>query len=185
MQQLLGYVLGLILTGLAAYGAYEAYSSAMDGQHIQSLQTQVTSMGQQVITQYQRRPGRYDFGALTNAVLISSKIAPQSAINNATVTNPFGGQYEVQGTGGVQTPLNTFSLAADSIPEGDCEQILKTFGQGGGYGGGQLYGYAIIAGVTSMAGAASTTIPEGDTAAEAACKAPGTALTTIQFIFNG
>ncbi len=186
MQQLLGYVLGLILTGLAAYGAYEAYTSAMDGQHIQSLQTQLSSMQQQVTLQYQRRAGRYSWnGALTTATLISSKIAPQSAINNATVTNPFEGTYVVMGnSSGAVSPLSTFSIIADNIPESDCEQIVKSFGTGGGLSGGPLYGYAVTA--TNVGGGAlSTTIPDTDTNAHNNCVGPGGDTVAIQFVFNG
>lgn len=184
MQQLLGYVLGLILTGLAAYGAYEAYSSAMDGQHIQSLQTQLSSMQQQITTQYQRRPSRYSWANLATATLISSKIAPQSAINGVTVTNPFEGTYVVLGNNnGAVSPLSTFSIIADNIPESDCEQIIKTFGAGGGLNGGPLYGYAVTA--TSVGGGViSTVIPDTDTNAHNNCVAAGDVV-AIQFVFNG
>lgn len=185
MQQLLGYVLGLILTGLAAYGAYEAYSSAMDGQHIQSLQTQISSIEQQVTTQYQRRTGRYNFGTIATATLISSKIVPQSAINGAAVTNPFDGSYSVIGNGGGATsPLSTFSVLADNIPESDCEQIVKSFGTGGGLNGGPIYGYAVTATITG-GGTINQTIPDTDTDAKTNCAAPGTDVVAIQFVFNG
>lgn len=185
MQQLLGYVLGLILTGLAAYGAYEAYSSAMDGQHIESLQTQLSSMQQQVTTQYQRRPGRYTWNALTAATLISSKIAPQSAINGAAVTNPFEGTYVVWGNkDGAVSPLSTFSIIADNIPESDCEQIIKSFGAGGGLNGGPMYGYAVTS--TNVGGGAITAvIPDTDDNAAKNCTAPGSETVAIQFVFNG
>lgn len=184
MQQLLGYVLGLILTGLAAYGAYEAYSSAMDGQHIQSLQTQISSIEQQVTTQYQRRSGRYNFGTIAAATLISSKIVPQSAINGVTVTNPFEGSYSVIGnvTGG--TPASTFSVLADNIPESDCEQIIKSFGTGGGLNGGPLYGYAVSATIAG-GGTISQTIPDTDANAKTSCTGPAADVVAIQFIFNG
>jgi len=185
MQQLLGYVLGLILTGLAAYGAYEAYSSAMDGQHIESLQTQLSSIQQQVTTQYQRRPGRYTWVALSTATLISSKIAPQSAINGAAVTNPFQGSYVVLGNkDGAVSPLSTFSVIADNIPESDCEQIIKSFGAGGGLNGGPMYGYAVTA--TSVGGGTiSNVIPDTDNNAVQNCSAPGSDTVAIQFVFNG
>lgn len=185
MQQLLGYVLGLILTGLAAYGAYEAYSSAMDGQHIQSLQTQLSSMQQQIVTQYQRRPSRYSWTNLATTTLISSKIAPQSAINGTTVTNPFEGTYEVLGNNsGAVSPVSTFSVIADNIPESDCEQIIKTFGAGGGLNGGPLYGYAVTAS-NAGGGTISQVIPDTDTNAHSNCSAPGSDVVAIQFIFNG
>jgi len=185
MQQLLGYVLGLILTGLAAYGAYEAYSTAMDGQHIESLQTQLSSIQQQVTTQYQRRPGRYSWTALTTPTLISSKIAPQSAINGTAVTNPFEGTYIVLGNkdGGV-SPLSTFSVIADNIPESDCEQIIKSFGAGGGLNGGPMYGYAVTA-TSAGGGTISTVIPDTDDNASKNCTAPGSDTVAIQFVFNG
>ena len=184
MQQLLGYVLGLILTGLAAYGAYEAYSSAMDGQHIQSLQTQLSSMQQQITTQYQRRPSRYSWTNLATATLISSKIAPQSAINGATVTNPFEGSYAVLGNNnGAVSPLSTFSIVADNIPVTDCEQIIKTFGAGGGLNGGPIYGYAVTATIAA-GGVISTVIPDTDANAHANCVAAGDVV-AIQFVFNG
>jgi hypothetical protein len=184
MQQLLGYVLGLILTGLAAYGAYEAYSSAMDGQHIQSLQTQLSSMQQQVTTQYQRRPSRYSWTSLTTATLISSKIAPQSAINGTAVTNPFEGTYIVLGNNnGAVSPLSTFSIIADNIPESDCEQIIKTFGAGGGLNGGPLYGYAVTA-TSAGGGTISTVIPDTDANAHTNCVNAGDVV-AIQFVFNG
>ena len=185
MQQLLGYVLGLILTGLAAYGAYEAYSSAMDGQHIQSLQTQISSIEQQVTTQYQRRTGRYgSFTTIPVATLISSKIVPQSAINGAAVTNPFEGTYSVVGNGTGGTPASTFSVIADNIPESDCEQIVKSFGTGGGLNGGPLYGYAVSATITG-GGTISTEIPDTDANAKTSCSGPGSSTVAIQFIFNG
>lgn len=185
MQQLLGYVLGLILTGLAAYGAYEAYSSAMDGQHIESLQTQLSSMQQQITTQYQRRPGRYTWTSLTTATLISSKIAPQSAVNGAAVTNPFEGTYVVLGNkAGALSPLSTFSVLADNIPESDCEQIVKSFGAGGGLNGGPIYGYAVTA-TSAGGGTISTVIPDTDDNAVKNCTAPGTETVAIQFVFNG
>jgi len=185
MQQLLGYVLGLILTGLAAYGAYEAYSSAMDGQHIQSLQTQISSMQQQVTTQYQRRPSRYSWTSLTTATLISSKIAPQSAINNTAVTNPFEGTYVVLGNnGGAISPASTFSIIADNVPESDCEQIIKTFGAGGGLNGGPIYGYAVTA-TNTGGGTVSTVIPDTDANARSNCAAPGSDTVAIQFVING
>jgi hypothetical protein len=185
MQQLLGYVLGLILTGLAAYGAYEAYSSAMDGQHIQSLQTQISSIEQQVTTQYQRRTGRYNFGTIAVATLISSKIVPQSAINGTAVTNPFDGTYSVIGNGnGATSPLSTFSVLADNIPETDCEQIVKSFGTGGGLNGGPIYGYAVTATITG-GGTITSVIPDTDTNAKTNCAAPGTETVAIQFVFNG
>jgi len=185
MQQLLGYVLGLILTGLAAYGAYEAYSSAMDGQHIESLQTQISSIEQQVTTQYQRRAGRYNFGAIPVATLISSKIVPQSAINGVTVTNPFDGSYSVIGNNsGAASPLSTFSVIADNIPESDCEQIIKSFGTGGGLNGGPIYGYAVTAGIAG-GGTITPTIPDTDANAKTNCSAPGTDTVAIQFVFNG
>jgi hypothetical protein len=185
MQQLLGYVLGLILTGLAAYGAYEAYSSAMDGQHIQSLQTQISSMQQQVITQYQRRTGRYSWTSLAAATVISSKIAPQSAINGTAVTNPFEGTYIVLGNNnGAVSPVSTFSIIADNIPESDCEQIVKSFGAGGGLNGGPLYGYAVTA-TSAGGGAISTVIPDTDANARTNCSTPGSETVAIQFVFNG
>ncbi len=184
MQQLLGYVLGLILTGLAAYGAYEAYATAMDGQHIESLQTQLSSMQQQVTTQYQRRPGRYTWTTLTAATLISSKIAPQSAINGTAVTNPFEGTYIVLGNkDGAASPLSTFSIVADNIPESDCEQIIKSFGAGGGLNGGPMYGYAVTA-TNAGGGAISTVIPDTDANAHNNCVAAGDVV-AIQFVFNG
>ena len=185
MQQLLGYVLGLILTGLAAYGAYEAYSSAMDGQHIESLQTQLSSMQQQITTQYQRRPGRYTWTSLPTSTVISSKIAPQSAINGTAVTNPFEGTYVVLGNkGGAVSPLSTFSVIADNIPESDCEQIIKSFGAGGGLNGGPIYGYAVTA-TSAGGGTLSTVIPDSDTNAIQNCSSPGTDTVAIQFVFNG
>ena len=185
MQQLLGYVLGLILTGLAAYGAYEAYATAMDGQHIESLQTQVSSIQQQVTTQYQRRAGRYNFGTLAVATLISSKIVPQSAINGSLVTNPFQGTYSVIGNNnGAATPLSTFSVIADNIPENDCEQIIKSFGTGGGLTGGPFYGYAVSTSITG-GGTINPVLPDTDTNAQTNCAAPGTQAVAIQFVFNG
>jgi hypothetical protein len=185
MQQLLGYVLGLILTGLAAYGAYEAYSSAMDGQHIESLQTQLSSMQQQVTTQYQRRAGRYSWTSLATATVISSKIAPQSAINGTSVTNPFEGTYIVLGNNaGAVSPVSTFSIIADNIPESDCEQIIKSFGAGGGLNGGPLYGYAVTA-TSAGGGAISTVIPDTDANARTNCSTPATDTVAIQFVFNG
>jgi len=185
MQQLLGYVLGLILTGLAAYGAYEAYSSAMDGQHIQSLQTQISSMQQQITTQDQRRPSRYSWTSLTTSTLISSKIVPQSAINNTAVTNPFEGTYVVLGNNsGAVSPASTFSIIADNIPESDCEQIVKTFGTGGGLNGGPIYGYAVTA-TNTGGGTVTTVIPDTDANARSNCAAPGSETVAIQFVFNG
>ena len=185
MQQLLGYVLGLILTGLAAYGAYEAYATAMDGQHIESLQTQVSSIQQQITTQYQRRAGRYNFGTLSTATLISSKIVPQSAIDGTQVTNPFQGSYSVIGNNnGAATPLSTFSVVADNIPENDCEQILKSFGTGGGLTGGPFYGYAVTSAITG-GGTITPVLPDTDSNVQTNCTAPGTATVAIQFVFNG
>jgi len=184
MQQLPVYILGLILMGLAAYGAYEAYSSAMDGQHIQSLQTQITTIERQVTNQYQRRAGGYDFGTLAVTTLIGSKIVPESAINGTTVTNPFGGSYSVIGNVTGWTPDSTFSVIADNIPKSDCEQIIESFGTGGGLNGGPLYGYAVSATIAG-GGATKQVIPDTAVNAKSNCSEPAADVVAIQFIFNG
>ena len=81
-------------------------------------------------------------------------------------------------------PLSTFSIIADNIPESDCEQIIKSFGTGGGLSGGPLYGYAVTA--TNVGGGAlSTAIPDTDTNAHNNCVGPGGETVSIQFVFNG
>ena len=186
MQQLLGYVLGLMLTALAAYGAFEAYSTAMDGEHVDALKTQLSQIQGQVTTQYQRAPGRYNFTSpIPTAILISSRIVPSGAINGTAVINPFNGTYSVVSNGGGSTsPLNTFSVEADNIPEDLCEQIIKSFGTGGGQGGGPIYGYAVLSAIGGT-GTISTVIPDTDTNAASACQTPAAKTVAIQFVMNG
>jgi len=81
-------------------------------------------------------------------------------------------------------PLSTFSVIADNIPESDCEQIIKSFGAGGGLNGGPMYGYAVTA-TSAGGGTLSTVIPDTDTNAVQNCSAPGTETVAIQFVFNG
>ena len=81
-------------------------------------------------------------------------------------------------------PLSTFSVIADNIPESDCEQIIKSFGAGGGLNGGPMYGYAVTA--TSVGGGAiSTAIPDTDDNAAKNCTNPASETVAIQFVFNG
>jgi hypothetical protein len=185
MQKLLGYGWGLLLTGLASYGAYEAFTSAMNSQHVELLQTQVSWIQQQITAQYQRQSGRYNFGIFTVGTLVSSKIAPQSAINGALITNPFRGTYSAIGNNnGEASPLSTFSVVADNIPENVCEEIVRSFGTGGGLSGGPFYGYAISTGITG-GGIINAVLPDTDTNAHVNCSAPGSAVVAIQFVFNG
>jgi len=81
-------------------------------------------------------------------------------------------------------PASTFSIIADNVPESDCEQIIKTFGAGGGLNGGPIYGYAVTA-TNTGGGTVSTVIPDTDANARSNCAAPGSDTVAIQFVING
>jgi len=187
MDTILGRVLSLVVGALAIVGAYEGYSTAMDSQHIESLQTQLIAFQQNITTQYQRRPSRYAFGTLTAATAIANQLPPSSAVNGAAMTNPFNGGYTVVGSGINGILASGFGVWADNIPINDCIKILETFGTGGGLTGGPLYGYQVASSATATTTTNQTAIPATDATALAQCSSTGAGATVVAmlFVFNG
>jgi hypothetical protein len=186
MDSILGRILALIVGALAIVGAYEGYASAMDGQKLQSLQSQLVSFQQNITTQYQRRPGRYAaFTNMPTTTVIANQLAPSSAVNGTNVTNPFNGAYAVVGSGTNGIPVNGFGVWADNIPTSDCIKILETFGTGGGLSGGPFYGYQVAKTINGGGTTNLNVIPTDDTTADTQCNAPASPTVAILFIFNG
>jgi len=185
MDTILGRVLALVVGALAIVGAYEGYSSAMDSQRIESLQSQLTTFQQNVTTQYQRRPARYAFGTLAAATAIANQLPPTSAVNGSAMTNPFNGSYTIVGSGTNGIPANEFGVWADNIPAFDCIKILETVGTGGGLTGGPIYGYQVASSVANGGANNQTVIPATDSVANTQCTTPASATVAILFIFNG
>jgi hypothetical protein len=185
MDTILGRVLALVVGALAIVGAYEGYSSAMDSQHLESLQTQLATFQQNIITQYQRRPNRYAFGTLAAATAIANQLPPASAINGAVMTNPFIGAYTVVGSGTNGIPPSAFGVWADNVPVSDCIKILESFGTGGGLSGGPFYGYQVASSVSSGGTTNQTIIPAADATANTQCTTPGGTTVAMLFVFNG
>jgi hypothetical protein len=185
MDTILGRVLALVVGALAIVGAYEGYSSAMDSQHMASLQTQLATFQQNVTTQYQRRQSRYAFGTLTAATAIANQLPPTSAVNGTAITNPFNGNYTVVGSGTNGIPANGFGVWADNIPALDCIKILETVGTGGGLTGGPFYGYQVASTVANGGTTNQTVIPATDAVASTQCTTPASATVAILFVFNG
>lgn len=185
MDTILGRILALVVGALAIVGAYEGYAGAMDGQKLQSLQSQLISIQQNVTTQYQRRPGRYAFGTLTAATVINNQLMPSSAVNAGAPTNPFNGGYTVVGSGINGILVSGFGVWVDNVPVADCVKILETFGTGGGLNGGPIYGYQVAKSVANGGASNLSAIPADDATADAQCSAPATPTVAILFVMNG
>lgn len=185
MDTILGRILALVVGALAIIGAYEGYSSAMDSQHMESLETQLATFQQNITTQYQRRPIRYAFGTLSAATVIANQLPPTSAITGSTVTNPYNGNYTIVGSGTNGILSNGFGVWADNIPVNDCIKILESVGTGGGLTGGPIYGYQVASSVANGGATNQTVIPATDATANTQCTTPGSAVVAILFIFNG
>jgi len=185
MDTILGRVLAMVVGALAIVGAYEGYSSAMDSQHIESLQTQLATFQQNITTQYQRRPSRYAFGTLTAATAIANQLPPSSAINGTAITDPFYGNYTVVGSGTNGIPVSGFGVWADNVPVADCIKILESFGTGGGLNGGPIYGYQVASSVANGGTTNQIAIPATDLVSSTQCTTPGSTTVAILFVFNG
>jgi hypothetical protein len=186
MDTILGRILALVVGGLAIVGTYETYASAMDSQHLESLQAQLATLQQNITAQYQRRSGRYAFGTMSAATAIANQLAPTSAINGGTaLTNPFNGNYTLVGSGTNGIPASGFGVWIDNIPSKDCIKILETVGTGGGLSGGPVYGYQVAASVAAGGTTLQTAIPASDAVASSQCTAPGGDTVAILLVLNG
>lgn len=111
---------GLLFLGLAAVvivGAFSLYNNASSTSSMNQARTELQTYVGGIKSLYSTSN---DYSSVTTALVVNANIAPSSAVDGATLVNPWGGATIIDG----QT--RTFTVEFEDVPAESCTALLSS-----------------------------------------------------------